>query len=102
MPNLTEMERRNYEQRLARLEDIALRLSGELFMEGADPHSAKRLHHNLEVVETEIELLCEAPESQRERFRLSLPLRHRAHNKKRCPEPQLSAAHAGDNLRGDA
>jgi hypothetical protein len=37
MPNLTEMERRNYEQRLARLEDIALRLSGELFMEGADP-----------------------------------------------------------------
>ena len=33
MPNLTEMERRNYEQRLARLEDIALRLSGELFME---------------------------------------------------------------------
>ena len=60
MPNLTEMERRNYEQRLARLKDIALRLSGELFMEGADPHSAKRLHHNLEVVEMEIDLLCEA------------------------------------------
>jgi hypothetical protein len=60
MPNLTEMERRNYEQRLARLEDIALRLSGELFMEGPDPHAAKRLHHNLEVVETEIDLLCEA------------------------------------------
>ena len=32
----------------------------KLFMEGADPHSAKRLHHNLEVVETEIDLLCEA------------------------------------------
>jgi len=54
------MERRNYEQRLAKLEGIALRLSGELFMEGTDSHSAKRLHHNLEVVETEIELLCEA------------------------------------------
>ena len=40
MPNLTEMERRNYEQRLARLEDIALRLSGELFMEGPDPHAS--------------------------------------------------------------
>ena len=37
-------------------------------------------------------------ESQRERFCLTLPLRHRAHNKKRCPEPQLSAARAGDNL----
>ena len=60
MSNLTSIERRNYEQRLARLEVTALRLSGELFMEGADPHSAKRLHHNLEVIETEIELLCEA------------------------------------------
>jgi hypothetical protein len=29
-------------------------------MEGADPHSAKRLHHNLEIIETEIDLLCEA------------------------------------------
>jgi hypothetical protein len=45
------------------LEDIALRLSGELFMEGTDSHSAKRLHHNLEVIETEIELLCEALKS---------------------------------------
>ena len=25
-----------------------------------EPHSAKRLHHNLEVIETEIDLLCEA------------------------------------------
>ena len=60
MSSLTEMERQNYEQRLAKLEDIALRLSGELFMEGTNPHSAKRLHHNLEVIETEIDLLCEA------------------------------------------
>lgn len=60
MPDLTEMERRSYEQRLAKLEDIALRLSGELFMEGAEAHSAKRLQHNLKVIETEIDLLCEA------------------------------------------
>ena len=60
MSVLTPIERRHYEQRLARLEDIALRLSGELFMEGAETHSAKRLHHNLETVETEIELICEA------------------------------------------
>jgi exonuclease VII small subunit len=60
MSNLTPIERRNYEQRLARLEDTALRLSGELFIEGATAHAAKRLHHNLEAVETEIELICEA------------------------------------------
>ena len=60
MSILTPIERRNYEQRLATLEGIALRLSGELFMEGAEAHSAKRLHHNLEAVETEIELICEA------------------------------------------
>jgi hypothetical protein len=60
MSILTQIERRNYEQRLARLEDIALRLSSELFMEGEEAHSTKRLHHNLEVVETEMELICEA------------------------------------------
>ena len=48
MSILTPIERRNYEQRLARLEDTALRLSGELFIEGATAHAAKRLHHNLE------------------------------------------------------
>jgi hypothetical protein len=37
-----------------------MRLSGELFIEGATAHAAKRLHHNLEAVETEIELICEA------------------------------------------
>ena len=60
MSNLTPIEQRNYEQRLARLEDTALRLSGELFIESATAHAAKRLHHNLEAIETEIELICEA------------------------------------------
>jgi hypothetical protein len=60
MSNLTQTERRNYEQRLVKLETIAARLSEELFMEGADAHSAKRLHHNLETVDMEIELICEA------------------------------------------
>jgi hypothetical protein len=60
MSILTQIERRNYEQRLAKLEDIASRLSEELIMEGADAHSARRLHHNLETVDAEIELICEA------------------------------------------
>ena len=60
----SDTTRRTYEQRLDKLEAIAARLSGELVMaSGYDPKAAERLHHNLEVIETEIELLLEALDS---------------------------------------
>jgi hypothetical protein len=61
MLSMSDVTRRTYEQRLDKLEAIAARLSGELVMaSGHDPKAAQRLHHNLEVIETEIELLLEA------------------------------------------
>jgi hypothetical protein len=61
MLTMSDVTRRTYEQRLDKLEAIAARLSGELVMaSGHDPKAAQRLHHNLEVIETEIELLLEA------------------------------------------
>jgi hypothetical protein len=61
MLTTSDTTRRTYEQRLDKLEAIAARLSGELVMaSGYDPKAAARLHHNLEAIETEIELLLEA------------------------------------------
>ena len=61
MLSMSDVTRRTYEQRLDKLEAIAARLSGELVMaSGHDPKAAQRLHHNLEAIETEIELLLEA------------------------------------------
>ena len=61
MLTMSDVTRRTYEQRLDKLEAIAARLSGELVMaSGHDPKAAQRLHHNLEAIETEIELLLEA------------------------------------------
>jgi exonuclease VII small subunit len=61
MLTMSDVTRRTYEQRLDKLEAIAARLSGELVMaSGHDPKAAERLHHNLEAIETEIELLLEA------------------------------------------
>jgi len=58
---MNEVVRRTYEQRLDKLEAIAARLSGELVTASSlDPKAAQRLHHNLEAIETEIELLLEA------------------------------------------
>ncbi len=58
---MSDVTRRTYEQRLDKLEAIAARLSGELVMaSGHDPKAAEKLHHNLEAIETEIELLLEA------------------------------------------
>ena len=64
MLSMSDVTRRTYEQRLDKLEAIAARLSGELVMaSGYDPKAAERLHHNLEAIETEIELLLEALDS---------------------------------------
>ena len=64
MLTTSDVTRRTYEQRLDKLEAIAARLSGELVMaSGYDPKAAERLHHNLEAIEMEIELLLEALES---------------------------------------
>ena len=64
MLTTSDVTRRTYEQRLDKLEAIAARLSGELVMaSGYDPKAAERLHHNLEAIETEIELLLEALDS---------------------------------------
>jgi exonuclease VII small subunit len=64
MPTMSDVTRRTYEQRLDKLETIAARLSGELVMAGGlDPVAARRLHHNLEAIETEIELLLEVLEA---------------------------------------
>jgi hypothetical protein len=61
MLTMIDPTRRTYEQRLDKLETIAARLSGELVMaSGYDAKAAERLHHNLEAIETEIELLLEA------------------------------------------
>jgi hypothetical protein len=61
MLTMSDVTRRTYEQRLDKLETIAARLSGELVMaSGHDPKAAQRIHHNLEAIETEIELLLEA------------------------------------------
>jgi len=61
MLTMSDVTRRTYEQRLDKLEAIAARLSGELVMaSGLDPKAAQLLHHNLEAIETEIELLLEA------------------------------------------